>query len=147
MVDKIEGRVKVNEEEIGSLSDGLIDTDARMDENAECIQENRCRTVDNSYRIDKMDSDERKKIIVLEGFKETQDENLRGEIGILFKDLGLDYGTEKIESISRRGKYVAESKRPRPVVIFMNSKTVKGDVYKNIRKLAGKQKWTGSVDS
>ena len=81
--------------------------------------------------------------MVLEGYDEAKDEHLRTEVATLFRDLGLDYGAEKVESISRKGKYIPDAKRPRPVVMYLNSKTVKGDVFKNIRKLQDKPKWHG----
>ena len=93
----------------------------------------------------KYEAEDKSKTLIIEGLSEGRGkEDLRGFIDDLFADLGLSYGNERCDSIFRLGKVPED--RPgfkRPIVVKLTNKAMKGEIYRNVRKLQGNPTWTG----
>ena len=138
-VTAIGQRVDTTEEDIHRSAKGLLST----------------RLIVNNHmdRMEKFDADDRAKTLIVEGLSEPfGQEDLRKFLDDLFKDLGLNYGNEKCEFIYRRGKRQAEtpnvnkdggSTKSRPIVVKLQHRSTKGEIFRNIRFLHDKPGWQG----
>ena len=112
--------------------------------NSENMAATNLRVYKHDEKISKYDEDDKQKTLLIEGYPETRGEDLRGVVDELFRDLQLSYGNEKVEAVYRMGK--APVNRPefkRPVVLKLANKSMKGDIYRNVRKLRDMGQWNG----
>ena len=118
-----------------------LDTDLRRVE--ESVVSNRIIANNLQDRVVKFDEEDRKKTLLINGMPESNRENLRRYCDVLFRDLQLPYGNEKVDTIYRLGKFDDQATKPRSIVIKLSNKGIKGEIYRNISYLQGNQTWAG----
>ena len=94
-------------------------------------------------RMDKFDEEDRKKTLVITGIPEQNRENVRRYVDILFRDLDLPYGNEKVDQVFRLGKYDENQRGPRKLIVKLANRGIKAEIYRNIQNLQGKNHWLG----
>ena len=73
-------------------------------------------------RAQQFEEEDRKKTLLMDGFPENQREDLRRICDMLFKDLGLPYGNERIDSVYRLGRFDPDKERPWTIVIKLSNR-------------------------
>ena len=101
---------------------------------------------DYDKRFEFMERQRKKANISIEGVLEIENLPLEKLVNDLLEDLNMDYKAQDICSrIYRKGKFVKPTAgnmpRPRPVIVQFYDESFKYDMFKNIKKMAGNEKW------
>ena len=118
-----------------------LDTDLKQVEDS--ILSSRLIAIEMQGRIDKFDEEDRKKTLVMIGVPEQNKENLRRYVDVLFRDLDLPYGNEKVDQVFRLGKFDENQQRPRNLIVKLANRGIKAEIYRNIQGLQDKPHWHG----
>ena len=140
--DKLEGFVK----EIGLLKEEIKTIKKSNSKLKETVNTLNGKIGDYDQKFERMERDRKKSNISIEGVIEIENLSLEKFVNNLFEDLGLDYKVSNVcHQIYREGKYVAPSAgfmpRPRPIVVKLYDESFKFEIFKNIKNMAGKEKW------
>ena len=82
----------------------------------------------------------------IDGVLEIENLSLEKLMNDLFEDLSLDYKVADVcNKIYRKGKFVTPTAgnmpRPRPIIVELYDASFKYEVFKNLKNMAGKEKW------
>ena len=113
------------------------------------------RLTDLEAQIEKLERERRRSTLVIDGVKETEHEDTADVVAQVFKDVGVDYGTRVCVNIFRRGRpqpndreriltgqqQKPEYVRPRPIVVVFLRQTEKGQFFRHLKNLQGKDEW------
>ena len=106
-------------------------------------------------RFERMDGEEKKTVVIIEGISENTNETLVGTAKLLFQDIGVNWGIEQVEYMERIGTVSQRQNvnnqdgrphrepRPRPVKMVFYKKSIKPDMMKSLKNLKGKVQWKG----
>ena len=99
---------------------------------------------DKKFEI--MERQRKRANISIEGVIEIENLPLEKLVNDLLEDLELDYKVQDVCSrIYRKGKFVTPTAgnmpRPRPVIVHFYDESFKYEIFKNIKKMVGKEKW------
>ena len=104
-------------------------------------------------RIEQLEREKRKTSLVIDGIKETEDEDVAETVEEVFADLGVDYNTRVCINIYRRGRKqnkdqiraateaTGQSPRPRPIIVVFLRHTEKSQIFQKLKNLKGNDKW------
>ena len=94
-------------------------------------------------RVTKFEEDDRKKTLLVTGFPENPREDLRKICDCLFEDLTLNYGNERVDAVYRLGRFDPDKDKPRTIVLKLAHRGIKGDIYRKVSNLQGRDAWKG----
>ena len=100
------------------------------------------RLLSLTERLDILENKEKRRNIVIEGIKESDNLNLRDQLDELFKELKVSFKSIETEACYRLGERKEYQKRPRPIMVRFATIRQKQQVYANITNLKNnKSKW------
>ena len=97
-------------------------------------------------KFEAKDREAKRNNICIEGVIEIENLSLENLVDELFVDLGLDLKVSNVcEVIYRKGKWVnpveGQVHRPRPIIVRFFDAATKFEIFKNLKKIAGSDKW------
>ena len=97
-------------------------------------------------KFEAKDREAKRNNICIEGVIEIENLSLENLVDELFVDLGLDLKVSNVcEAIYRKGKWVnpveGQVHRPRPIIVRFFDAATKFEIFKNLKKIAGSDKW------
>ena len=93
-------------------------------------------------RLETVDEESRRLNIVIDGIPESDTKHIKTTIGELFQDLGLSFGINDTDSVYRLGAKQPTGK-PRSALVKLKTATQKGEIFRNVHKLANNRTWKG----
>ena len=115
------------------------------------------RLADLERKIEQLERDKRKNIIVIEGVAEIDGTSSPDIVDSLFRDLKVGYDTLVCDRIYRRGKNTTgtddnqkpevqnnnkrRERRPRPIIVGFKLLSDKIQIFKHLKNLQGNEKW------
>ena len=132
---KIEDKIDNVETGLTEQSDAMSQLQKQCDSQLETITK-------LESRLEMSERKQRSHNMLIEGIKETNNENLRLIVDEMLEDLETTFNVEWIDSIYRLG-----TKRPgadrRPIMLTFPFVSYKHEIYRNVYKLKNIQKWKG----
>ena len=134
---------------IEAAEDKLVGHVDKITANEDALEELFPQVHSNTNNIDRaskqlgyIEVEARRKILVLENYKESQNQNLREVVEQLFKDLQVPFNATAVEAVYRRGRKPKSPKaRARPIVVVFTSQLYKSQVFQNVSNLRGINQW------
>ena len=98
------------------------------------------------FKFEQQEREKKKANISIKGVLEIQNLSLEKLVNDLFEDLNLEYKVQDLcNKIYRKGKYVSATAgnmpKPRSVIIQFYEESIKYEIFKNLKNMAGKEKW------
>ena len=143
MTDKLNGIVK-DLEEIKGENKSLKNENSKLKKTVI----NLTKKVENfDQKFEMLEREAKRSNLCIDGVVEREGLNLIRLVNDLFRDLEIDLKAEEVcHAIFRKGKAAEVENgvgtKPRPVIIQFNDPSVKGRIFKNLRKLAGNNTWS-----
>ena len=140
--DKIDNLV----EEIGALK---LEMDTLKKENKKLnktVNTLNSKVAEFDVKFETKDREAKRNNICIEGVIEKENLSMEKLVDELFVDLGLDLRVSNVcEAIYRKGKWVdpveGQVHRPRPIIVRFFDSATKFEIFKNLKKIAGYDKW------
>ena len=152
IMENINIKLKSQDDVMAGVTTTLTETENAMKRLSETALAQTKVLTAHDLRFVKLDQEDKRKVVIMEGCPEDPHENLPQIIGRLFKDIQLNIGPEQIDTIERVGPFRQERNqdgganrgpRPRSVRIVFYKSTVKSSLMKGLKHLKGNQYWSG----
>ena len=165
-LDKIDDSIAAQEIAVGQITENIGRITEKCNKNeGECrqikeetadvktqvkIQSTRLNEIEE--RIEFLERERRRNILVIDGLSENEGENTRDLVNKAFGDLGLNFDSGVCTSVYRRGKGRKQNEerghaeerrpeRPRPLIVTFQRQQEKAEVFRNLKNLKGKEEW------
>ena len=106
------------------------------------------RLVDIEDKIERIEREKRRNILVIDGYQEKEGERVHDILGKVLVDLNVGFNSGVCTVVSRRGKQPGDNKRDnnnrprtRPIVVFFPSQAEKSSIFRNLKNLKDKEEW------
>ena len=129
--------------ELKDIKEELTAVTKRADESDTVNKVQAIRIEQLENKISDLEDEKRSHNIIIEGIREKNNEDIRGIVDDLLKDLGLNYNVEWCDSIYRLGPKIDGNKRPRPIKVVFPYLRYKHLLFKQLYKLGTLQGWEG----
>ena len=161
-LDKIDESITAQETAVTQLTEKLESINAECRVNKETVNEVKSETAgvkaqvrvhgtrlaDIEDKIEFLERERRRNVLIIDGVKEEEGENTRAIVIRAFTDLELDFDVGVCFTIFRRGKKPTgpklgdgEGGRPRQIAVIFQRQQDKGEVFKHLKNLKGKEGW------
>ena len=144
-VTKNEGEFLVQTERISALKDEMLGANVQLKVHG-------TRLSDLEEKIERIERERRRNILVLDGIVEKEGENTSTIVDKAFSDLQVGFKARDCTAVFRRGKKpkgdnqeggAATNSRPRerPVIVILPSANEKAAIFRNLKHLKGNEEW------
>ena len=146
-VTKIEKDSLVQAEHVGALKDDTCGVKVQLKVHG-------ARITDLEDKIERLEREKRRNILVIEGLKEQNGEVTSVLVDKALSDLQVGFKSRDCTAIFRRGKVaVGDDKegeaangnraRGRPIIVILPSANEKADIFRHLKNLKDKEEWKG----
>ena len=101
-------------------------------------------------RIEQLERERRRNVLLIEGVKEKEREIVKEVVNKAFEDLQVGFDSGVCVSVFRRGRFQngdaengkgRDRPRPRPIVVIFQRQQDKSEIFRNLKRLKGKEEW------
>ena len=161
-LDKIDDSITAQESAVTQLTEKLETINSRCDENKEAVNEVKAesagvkvqvkihgtRLAEIEWKVELLERERRRNVLIIDGVNEEERENTRAIVSKAFEDLEVNFDAGVCAAIFRRGKKptgekagAADRSRPRPIVVTFQRQQEKGEIFRHLKNLKGKERW------
>ena len=149
MFDTIHTRLTAAEKGVITNRDSIGVTDDLHDNLQKKVKLNTTWVQGAQKKLSFIEDENRRKILVLEGYPEEEGQNLRGVVDDLLTCLQVNFTSTAAESVYRRGRFIKPNPgstrkiRPRPIIVVFSSNQFKQLIFQNVKNLRQVNQWFG----
>ena len=92
--------------------------------------------------FDKTEAEKRRYNIVIRGVDEQTHPNPRTAVDLLFQTMQAPITSAECDGIYRMGPAFPKPKIPRPIMVELSKKMLKGSIYNSVKNLKGNREWS-----